>query len=147
MEFVVGGKDDPTRMKYLPTTDDRRQFVRPQGSQLAKQKGSLKLLPQRNRQRAYIRSIDSPIATVNRDGFQRLKLREHCCGGFRAPARQPWISVCRISHEREVIGDRLRFHTELFTTPVSSIVSGVAGSAAPRAYRSHIVADPCPGCR
>ena len=75
---------------------------------------------ERRGQRARPGRIHFPLAPVGRDRFEVPELRENRGGGFRAPARQPRISVGRVANQCEVVRIEAGGTPNFAITPASS---------------------------
>src|ERR1700675_4434236 len=54
-----------------------------------------------------------PLATVRRNGLKVKKLGKHGSRRFRTPTLQAGIPIGCVSYQREVVGDRCRWDSEL----------------------------------
>ena len=62
---------------------------------------------------ARVGGVYTPLAAIARDGFEMNELGKHSRRGLCAPAREAWIFICRIAHQRQIVGDGRRRDTEL----------------------------------
>src|SRR5437868_9208304 len=87
--------------------------VSAQRRERAEQQRPIALLYERFRQPRGVRRIGVPLAPILRNLLQMAKSGQYRGSRFRAPARQSRIPIRRVAHEREVVGNRRRFHAEL----------------------------------
>ena len=81
--------------------------------QRAKQQGAVPLAAKSVCEGTRVGGVHAPFAAVQRNGFKMDKLGKDGSRRLRTPAFQARITVRRVAHQRQIVGDRCRRDAEL----------------------------------
>src|SRR5215471_7885116 len=107
---IVKGWCRPSPSQLLHIFEQR--YIRSMCCQSSEKQSAIPFSEKSVRESTRTGGVHPPFAIVFRNRFKMEEFGEYRSRRLRTPTRQPWIAVCRIAHQSQVVGNRFRRYSK-----------------------------------